>query len=149
LYVNNQSESGTVANAPAPLSINLAIGDTDYGPGRIFNGIIAGMQVYNTTLTSNQMQQLYVEGLAGMPIPNNGVMGWWPLEGDGSDYSSGGGNVGIPGGTSNAYPASVKSSYMPPGLAGAFQASAASMPMVLDRNGTYSTYNVSVVTWRR
>jgi hypothetical protein len=147
-YVNNQSESMTVKNTITPVSKFLTIGDVDNGGpgGRVFNGIIAGVQLYGNVLTANQMTQLYNEGLGGMPIQNNSLAGWWPLEGDGSDYSgNGNGNFGIA-----RYPLNyVSSNYMPPSLKSAFEVSAASVPMLLNVNGTYNTYNVSVVVWRK
>ncbi|MGI0134639.1 MAG: LamG domain-containing protein, partial [Candidatus Micrarchaeaceae archaeon] len=78
----------------------------DNGPGYIgylsgcdtydFNGLIADVQVYNGSLSSQQAYQLYSEGSAGPPVtpaPNVKIAGWWPLNGNANDYS-GKGNSG-------------------------------------------------------
>ncbi|MGC9132311.1 MAG: hypothetical protein ACP5HJ_01530, partial [Candidatus Micrarchaeia archaeon] len=42
-----------------------------------------------------QIQQLYLQGINSPPIPNAGLVGWWPLNGDTNDYS-GWFNTGFP-----------------------------------------------------
>jgi hypothetical protein len=61
----------------------------------VFNGIIANMQVYNTSLDVNQIQTLYQEGIGGAPVSPQNIVGWWPLNGDTKDYS-GNNNNGVP-----------------------------------------------------
>ncbi|MFP3278042.1 MAG: LamG domain-containing protein [Candidatus Micrarchaeota archaeon] len=65
--------------------------------GSYFNGKVANAQLYNSSLSANQIQQLYQEGIAGLPIPNAGLVGWWPLNGNANDYS-GNGNNGVTNG---------------------------------------------------
>ncbi|MDE1865002.1 MAG: hypothetical protein KGH77_06290, partial [Candidatus Micrarchaeota archaeon] len=38
---------------------------------------------------------MYQEGINGAPLPNSGLAGWWPLNGNANDYG-GPGNNGIP-----------------------------------------------------
>jgi outer membrane protein assembly factor BamB len=52
-----------------------------------WNGMIANVQIYNTSLTPQQIQQLYLQGINSLPIPNAGLVGWWPLQGNANDYS--------------------------------------------------------------
>ena len=52
-----------------------------------FNGLIADVQIYNTTLSSGEVQALYQEGIGGVPIELDGLVGWWPLNGNANDYS--------------------------------------------------------------
>jgi hypothetical protein len=59
------------------------------------SGVIlsSNIQMYNTTLSSNDIQALYQEGIGGAPINVNNLVGWWPLNGNANDYS-GNGNDG-------------------------------------------------------
>jgi hypothetical protein len=80
-----------------PLTINdqdLRIGARggDGTPSSYFNGSIANVQIYSTALTPQQIQQLYLQGINSPPIPNAGLVGWWPLQGNANDYSSYGNN---------------------------------------------------------
>ena len=59
-----------------------------------FNGSIADVQLYNTTLTQNAVNAIYKQGLGGSPPSFNGLTGWWPLNGNAYDYS-GNSNNGI------------------------------------------------------
>lgn len=69
----------------------LYIGSGDF----FLNGSMANIQVYESVLTQQQAQALYADGIAGMPYPNAALAGWWPLDGNGNDYS-GLGNHGLP-----------------------------------------------------
>ncbi len=64
-------------------------------PNYDWNGLISNVQIYDTALNSNQISQLYARGIGGLPIPDNGLIGWWPLDGNSNDYS-GQGNTGTP-----------------------------------------------------
>lgn len=57
-----------------------------------WNGLISNVQVYNTTLTQNDIIQLYEEGIGGAPINLQHLIGWWPLNGNLNDYSGNGDN---------------------------------------------------------
>ena len=116
LYVNGQSESGSLSSGD-PMSLvsgtctqNLSIGSTDC-PGRMFYGMIADVQVYNTSLSSADVNSIYSEGVGGTPIDLNYLSGWWPLNGNANDYSGNGYN-----GNSFAvsYRSSWANSYTPP-----------------------------------
>ena len=75
------------------------------GTGQSFNGSIANIQLYNTSLSQPDIQALYQEGIGGAPIKIQNLVGWWPLNGNANDYS-GNGNNGVPSGityTSNWY----------------------------------------------
>ncbi|MGC8622958.1 MAG: hypothetical protein ACP5UC_03285, partial [Candidatus Micrarchaeia archaeon] len=76
-----------------------------------FAGSIANMQIYNTSLSANEIQALYQEGIGGAPINLQNLVAWYPLNGNANDYS-GNGNNGVPNGVnfvSNWY-----SGYTPP-----------------------------------
>jgi len=55
--------------------------------GSGFNGSIANVQVYNVSLSANEIQALYQEGIGGVPIDLQNLVGWWPLNGNANDYS--------------------------------------------------------------
>ena len=59
---------------------------------RYFNGSIANVQIYNTSLSANEIQALYLEGIGGAPIDLQHLVGWWPLNGNANDYSGNGNN---------------------------------------------------------
>jgi len=56
---------------------------------------IANLHIYNTSLSSNEIQALYQEGIGGAPINLQHLVGWWPLNGNANDYS-GNSNNGVP-----------------------------------------------------
>jgi len=97
VYMNGVLSTGGVQLSGSPLSTcssaQTYIGErTD---GYYFNGSISNLQVYNVSLTANQIQALYLEGIGGAPIKLQNIMGWWPLNGNANDYS-GNGNNGVP-----------------------------------------------------
>lgn len=100
LYVNGQAESGTLSSSLVPslksggYSTNFTIGSTD-SPGRLFNGSITNVQVYNAPLNISQLQQMYKSGMNAGPINNTNLVAWYPLDGNANDYS-GNGNNGVP-----------------------------------------------------
>jgi len=95
LYVNGVQVASYSESATLVQNKNIYIG---YTPGDAaplyFNGSIANVQIYNTSLSSSQIQQLYQEGIEGLPISNVGLVAWWPLNGNENDYS-GNGNNGV------------------------------------------------------
>jgi Concanavalin A-like lectin/glucanases superfamily len=86
-YTNGVFRGGTsIASLDWTNSPGLRIG-YGYGTSNHFNGSIANFQIYNTTLDSNAIQNLYNEGIGGVPIPLQYLVGWWPLNGNANDYS--------------------------------------------------------------
>ncbi|MEM4098871.1 MAG: LamG domain-containing protein [Candidatus Micrarchaeaceae archaeon] len=76
-----------------------------------WNGSIADVQIYNTSLSANEIQALYTEGLGGAPIDLQNLVAWYPLNGDANDYS-GNGNNGVP--TNVTFVSNWWSGYTPP-----------------------------------
>ncbi|MGI0141337.1 MAG: LamG domain-containing protein [Candidatus Micrarchaeales archaeon] len=98
LYVDGAASNLVAITQAMPVNPgNLYIGERGpaCGNGLNFVGQVADVQVYNTTLTSEQIQQLYQEGISGIPIGNAQLSGWWPLNGNSNDYS-GQNSIGIP-----------------------------------------------------
>jgi len=76
-----------------------------------FNGEESNLQIYNTSLSANDIQALYLEGIGGAPIDLQNLVGWWPLNGNANDYS-GNGNNGAP--TNVIFVSNWWSGYTPP-----------------------------------
>ncbi len=107
LYLNNILIGSVGATASITLDSIMSIGASS-GTSYYFPGSIANVQIYNTSLTANQIQYLYNEGIGGAPIYLQYLVGWWPLNGDTLDYS-GNNNNGVP--TAIAYNGSWTSGY--------------------------------------
>ncbi|MDE1851433.1 MAG: LamG domain-containing protein [Candidatus Micrarchaeota archaeon] len=87
LYINGQahgSNSGiTYPSSTQDTGIGRAPGRTGYP----YNGLIADVQIYNTSLDPVSVKSLYLEGIGGAPIDLQHLIGWWPLNGNNNDYS--------------------------------------------------------------
>ncbi len=59
-----------------------------------WSGLYSNFQIYNSSLSANEIVALYNEGIGGAPVQLNNLVGWWPLNGDTKDYS-GNGNNGV------------------------------------------------------
>ena len=66
-----------------------------YGSEAYLAGEIANVQLYNSSLSSSEIQALYREGIGGAPIKIQDLIAWWPLNGNADDYS-GNSNNGVP-----------------------------------------------------
>ncbi len=116
-YVNS-TQVGTSSSQYVPHSRNYF---TTYTPDAglsgvpsYFNGYLSNIQIYNTTLTSNQIIQVYKEGIAGIPLNNAGLSLWMPLSGNCNDYSGNGNNCVE---SANATYVPLSGNYVLPGLA--------------------------------
>jgi len=92
LYVNNQKTTlgGNLQNANNVFYIGYVSGGNPY-----FKGSIANVQFYNSSLSANEIQAMYLGGIGGAPFVLQNLMGWWPLNGNANDYS-GNNNNGVP-----------------------------------------------------
>ena len=79
------------SNSRAP-TYPFTIGAGNGGATDYFNGYISNVQVYNTPLSANGIETLYLEGIGGTPIDLQNLVGWWPLNGNANDYSGNGYN---------------------------------------------------------
>jgi hypothetical protein len=71
---------------------NLTLGsvlNTQYFAGRISN-----VQIYNASLSANQINSQFIRGIGAPPQVLQNLVGWWPLNADVVDYS-GNGNNGV------------------------------------------------------
>ncbi|MCL5239391.1 MAG: LamG domain-containing protein [Candidatus Marsarchaeota archaeon] len=115
---NNVSHGTYVSGTPSlvyngnSLNIGSSCGASD------FTGSMADIQLYNSSLSANEIQALYLEGIGGAPIKLQNLAGWWPLNGNANDYS-GNDNNGAPiiiAGTqaSTSYTSAWAGGYTPP-----------------------------------
>ena len=80
LYLGDQNQTTTVPDNLVPSSSYIEL---DSG----FNGSVANLQLYNSTLTPNQINAIRMEGIGGVPISLQNLVAWWPLNGNAQDYS--------------------------------------------------------------
>ncbi len=76
------------------------------------SGYIANVQLYNTSLSANEILALYQEGIGGTPIKLQNIVGWWPLNGNIQDYSGNNNNGQVQGNA--AFNGSWQGDYTPP-----------------------------------
>jgi hypothetical protein len=152
----------TITNTSAAFSMGADLLATH----RYYRGQLSNVQVYNIGLNASQAEAIYISGIGGGPISANDTA-WWPLEGDTNDYSGisygpgllvTGNSYGVPEsqyyiGNSYAWPVgnpvfTAAQGATPPSLQGSSQISKATVPLSINVNGKYTTYNVGVVVWR-
>ncbi|MDE1804582.1 MAG: LamG domain-containing protein [Candidatus Micrarchaeota archaeon] len=86
-------DGALVANIPSQGAISSTTGNDVIGAncistcGSYFQGSIAGVQVYNTTLSPLSIASLYQSGIGSPAASNAGIVGWWPLGTNSSDIS--------------------------------------------------------------
>jgi hypothetical protein len=89
-YLNNSLSSTQAASTITNNDANLQIGND--GVGSYFDGYIDDVAIYNRTLSSSEIGDLY-----GGTFPSSGLVGKWTMEGDSGTTitdSSGSGNNG-------------------------------------------------------
>lgn len=91
--IGSEYMPGSITYVPSNFVIGaITPGYTGYGSAEWFNGSLANVQLYNVSLNSNQINLLYNEGIGGVPVQLQGLVGWWPLNGNANDYSGNGNN---------------------------------------------------------
>ena len=87
LYINGVSQGSYTSNVNfAAASANPLLIGRMTGGVYLFNGLMANLQMYNTSLSSSDISALYVEGIGGTPLLLQNLVAWWPLNGDAVDY---------------------------------------------------------------
>jgi hypothetical protein len=122
---------------------DFLINDNDCCGGWLIGGELANVQLYSSALSQSQIEQLYEEGITGIPVNMSTLEGWWPINGNANDYS-GNNNIGIINSVDNF----VSSGYTPQTLLNSYQISKGTVPLGATVNGISRQYNVSVVVWR-
>jgi len=86
-YLNGVQKVATFTGGNGPASAksgNFIVGGGDSGYSSV---MIANVQLYNASLSANEMTAMYTEGIGGAPIQLRNLVGWWPLNGNQNDYS--------------------------------------------------------------
>ncbi len=91
LYINGAKQTLTQCSGSSQTGDSYSPFNISY-QGNYFEGKIANVQLYNISLTSNAVSQLYYEGIGGVPVDLQHIIGWWPLDGNADDYSGNGDN---------------------------------------------------------
>ena len=94
--VANGIAENVYLNGVNVLSNSVSISNQNFGvqigygnaAGELLDGAAANIQIYNRVLSPGQISKLYLDGLPGAPLPNSGLVGWWPLNGNANDYAS-------------------------------------------------------------
>ena len=86
-YVNSQVLATTIPYMPNVQSGPVVISGSDYPPEKLFNGSIANVQLYGTSLPQSAIYSIMNGGLHGSPDINYGqyLSDWWPLNGNADD----------------------------------------------------------------
>ncbi len=114
VYIDGQAAANTLlSGTPTGGAVPATIGECGYCGSVHFSflGYISNVQMYNTTLSANDINALYHEGIGGAPIDPLHIVGWWPLNGNAQDYS---GNSNNGQETSISYTSSWTSGYTVP-----------------------------------
>ncbi len=67
---------------------------TELGSNQM-NGVVADIQIYNTTLSQNQIAELFNGYIEAHPVSLNNLVAWFPLDGNPDDYSGNGNNASL------------------------------------------------------
>ena len=100
VYLDNTTADSITLSTHLNLaqSVPFDIGNSySSGEADALDGSMANVQLYSVPLSKSDINALYNSGIYGMPRPNDGLVGWWPLNGNANDYSGNGNN-----GTENA-----------------------------------------------
>jgi hypothetical protein len=89
-YINGQFSPGG-GPSPGAMTLNTLVPVSlgalaAYVPGT-FPGSLTNVQIYNASLSANDVADLYGKGMGGAPIMLQNLVGWWPLNGNAKDYS--------------------------------------------------------------
>ena len=84
--VGSAQVPGNIVTTRSPFLMGASgWGDSTYASP--FNGLIADVQLYNSTFNANSIVTLFNRGIGGAPTKLSSLVGWWPLNGDIADYS--------------------------------------------------------------
>ena len=112
-YLNNKISSPSTFSTTPNIQTGGGYNYLSYFPlQNYFDGGMSNIQIYNTTLSSNEVEALYQEGIGGAPIRPQNLVGWWPINGNAQDYSGNNNNGQISGGVS--FNGTWQAGYTPP-----------------------------------
>lgn len=89
LYINGVKEQLTSSGTPLSriADTNFYMGYIGTYPMYYLDGMLANVQLYNTSLDPATINSMYLSGIGGDPQNLQNLIGWWPLNGEAKDYS--------------------------------------------------------------
>ncbi len=115
IYINGALKNSASGTSLGPNTLDMCFGSyggyTGSCGGDYLPGSLADIQIYNISLTTNEIQALYIDGIGGPPVRPQNLLGWWPLNGNPNDYS---GNQNNGASTAVSYTSSWVSGYTNP-----------------------------------
>ncbi len=140
-YINGVQYPDTNPYSGCPGLGNVTIGVSS---GSYFNGYVADVQAYNSSLSSSQINQLYREGINEPPLKGQELVAWFPLSGGADNYA-------LP--YSSGYPFSVSFNsiaYNSIAMQNSYSIASQSAPLAIFNYtaGAYKIYNVGIYSWR-
>ena len=72
---------------------DINIGDFEPNCGDTYKGYLADVQVYNASLSANDIRFLYMGGVGDAPATLQNLVAWYPLNGNANDYSGNNNNA--------------------------------------------------------
>ncbi len=98
VYLNGQPDGAAVACSDClgvypKITISGNNQVSNGGGCNPISGSMANVQIYNVSLSANEISTLYSEGYGGAPVNIKNLVGWWPLNGNANDYSGNGNNA--------------------------------------------------------
>ncbi len=103
-YKNTTIIDSSIFSTPINLSSNIWIGKhNEQGNGNgsnyCFVGYLDDIAIYNRALTQQEVTNLYNAQNIPSNVPTNGLVGWWPFNGNANDESGNGNNGTVNGAT--------------------------------------------------
>ena len=105
IYIDGNYFSNNVSYAPKNINtigeIPLTFGEywSQGGDFRTYLGSLDDIAIYNRALTQQEITQLYTGQVIPSYVPTNGLVGYWPFNGNANDVSGNGNNGTVNGAT--------------------------------------------------
>ena len=101
LYVNGSFVTSTAQTDVAATTGSLKIGQQKTGFSRFFNGSVDDVRIYNRALPAAEITALYQQYNPSLNLASgeNGLVGWWNLDGNGIDSTPYADNCTVSGAT--------------------------------------------------
>ncbi|HUB92768.1 MAG TPA: LamG-like jellyroll fold domain-containing protein, partial [Candidatus Saccharimonadales bacterium] len=111
LYINGAKQSSLGGGSAPTMTATQSVYIGSNGVAQTFNGLLANVQIYNYSLSGNEIVALYDSGIGADPQAITNIAGWWQLNGNANDYS---GNLNNGVATNVVYTSSWTAGYTAP-----------------------------------
>ena len=99
IYQNGILVSTQTCSSNPIISGNVAFGRMNHPSYDAFNGKLDDIAIYNRALSPQEITQLYTGQVIPSYVPTNGLVGYWPFNGNALDESGNGNNGTVNGAT--------------------------------------------------